>query len=405
MKILPVLLSVMTTLILTLSFSKPAPDWGFYAHKTINRMAVYILPPEMLIFFKKHIDFISIHATDPDKRRYVVEGEAVRHYMDIDHWGEHPFENVPSNWHDAYMKYLRITLLNSQGDTLILKDQELPVDSSFMEKLGIEIDRKMFDQFIQKELMDHFHESSFRFFPGQLPWLSVRETVIKEVMFDQHFTEHGIVPYYIKIQFDKLVYAFKLKDSKWILRLATDLGHYVADLHVPLHTTKNYNGQLSGQDGIHAFWESRLPELFGEEDYRYFVGKAQFIPDVEKFAWNTLLESNRLHREVLAIEKKIRGSIPEDRQFSFEIRLNNVVKMPSSELSKAYHDALDGMVERRMQESVLALGSLWLTAWIEAGQPVLDMDPEIRWTAEEIKEMELLDQGYQKGKELGRPCH
>lgn len=391
--------------LLSASFSRPTPDWGFYAHKTINRMAVFILPPEMMIFFKKHVDFISNHATDPDKRRYVVEGEAIKHFMDIDHWDLYPFEKVPPKWEEAYLDYLNIYFVTGQGDTLTVKKQGEKPDTLQFKKLETEIELKGFSKFVRKEMMDEFHESHFRFQPGQLPWLQPGENDIREVLFVQHFTEHGILPYYIRIHFDKLVKAFKSRDSKRILRLATDLGHYVADLHVPLHTTKNYNGQLTGQDGLHAFWESRLPELFAEEQYRYFVGKAQYISDIEGFAWKTLLESNRLHQDVLSIEKKIRAAIPEDRQYGYEIRLNTTVRTPSEELSTAYHNALAGMVERRMQESVLALGSLWLTAWIEAGQPVLEYDPDLRWTEEEMKEMELLEKAYQNGKELGRPCH
>lgn len=397
--------TAMATIILLASFSKPSIQWGFYAHKTINRMAVFILPPEMLLFFKKHIDYISVHATDPDKRRYVVEGEALKHFMDIDHWGTYPFENVPHQWDDAYMKYLGIQIIAQNDDTFQLKNSGTDLDSTLVSELGLEIDGREFFYFTKKELMSAFHEAHFRYSVDELPWIKQANIPLKEVLFDQHFTEHGIVPYFIKIQCDKLVQAFKSGDQKRILRLATDLGHYVADLHVPLHAAKNYNGQLTGQEGIHAFWESRLPELFADDQYSYFVGKAQYIPDIEKFAWNTLLESNRLHHEVLDLERKIREQIPEDRQFAYEIRLNTVVRTPSEELSTAYHRALGGMVEKRMQESVLALGSLWLTAWINAGQPVLDSDPEIHWTPEDIREMELLDQGYNKGKELGRSCH
>ncbi|HRQ31378.1 MAG TPA: zinc dependent phospholipase C family protein [Saprospiraceae bacterium] len=397
--------TAMATIILLASFSNPAIQWGFYAHKTINRMAVFILPPEMLVFFKKHIDYLSVHATDPDKRRYVVEGEALKHFMDIDHWGTYPFENVPHRWEDAYMKYLGIQIITQNNDTFQLQNSGNEMDSTVISTLGLEIDNREFLYFAKKELMSAFHEPHFRYPSDQLSWIKQSFIPVKEVLFDQHFTEHGILPYYINIQCDKLVQAFKSGDKKRILRLATDLGHYVADLHVPLHAAKNYNGQLTGQEGIHAFWESRLPEMFAEAQYNYFVGKAQYIPDIERFAWNTLIESNRLHHEVLTLERKIREQIPEDRQYAYEIRSNMVVRTPSEELSEAYHKALAGMVERRMQESVLALGSLWLTAWINAGQPVLDSDPEMHWTAEDIKEMELLEQGYQSGKELGRSCH
>ena len=44
-------------------------SWGFYGHKRINRMAVFTLPPEMVTFYKQHIEFVTNHAVDPDKRR------------------------------------------------------------------------------------------------------------------------------------------------------------------------------------------------------------------------------------------------------------------------------------------------------------------------------------------------
>ena len=59
-----------------------------------------------------------------------------------------------------------------------------------------------------------------------------------------------------------------------ILRISAEIGHYIGDAHVPLHTTENYNGQLSGQEGIHAFWESRLPEMFSDE-FDFFVGTSE----------------------------------------------------------------------------------------------------------------------------------
>src|SRR5690606_28898670 len=69
--------------------------------------------------------------------------------------------------------------------------------------------------------------------------------------------ENGIVPWQIERSYYSLIKAFRERDSLLILRFSADLGHYVADAHVPLHTTENYNGQLSGQTGIHGFWESR----------------------------------------------------------------------------------------------------------------------------------------------------
>jgi hypothetical protein len=53
-----------------------SPDWGFFAHKRINRLAVLTLPPQMMVFFKPNIDYLTDHAVDPDMRRYASKHEA-----------------------------------------------------------------------------------------------------------------------------------------------------------------------------------------------------------------------------------------------------------------------------------------------------------------------------------------
>src|SRR5690625_6385588 len=73
------------------------------------------------------------------------------------------------------------------------------------------------------------------------------------------------------------------KNEERIIRLCADIGNYVADAHVPLHTTVNYNGQLTGQTGLHAFWESRIPELFAQDHFSAWVGPARYIEDPEEF--------------------------------------------------------------------------------------------------------------------------
>lgn len=82
--------------------------WGFYAHKLINYYAVFLLPPEMMVLYKKNILFLSEHAVDPDKRRYAVQEEGPRHYIDMDKYG--PPYNIPQKWKDAVEKYTEDTL-------------------------------------------------------------------------------------------------------------------------------------------------------------------------------------------------------------------------------------------------------------------------------------------------------
>lgn len=95
------------------SFSSNEIKWGFFGHQRINRVAVFTLPPQLIGFYKEHIEFLTEHAVDPDKRRYAVEGEAQCHYIDLDHYykkGENPFDIVPKRWNDAVKKYTEDSL-------------------------------------------------------------------------------------------------------------------------------------------------------------------------------------------------------------------------------------------------------------------------------------------------------
>lgn len=79
--------------------------WGFFGHQRINFVAVFLLPPEMLVFYKKHIQFLSEHAVDPDKRRYAIKAEAPRHYIDMDKYGVYPYDSLPREWKQAVEKF------------------------------------------------------------------------------------------------------------------------------------------------------------------------------------------------------------------------------------------------------------------------------------------------------------
>jgi len=271
-----------------------AQSWGFYGHKRINRMAVFTLPPEMVTFYKKHIEFVTNHAVDPDKRRYGVEGEAPRHYIDIDHYGEHAFDSVPKFWKAAIAKYTEDTLM-----------------------------------------------------------------------------AYGIVPWQIEKHYYKLLNAFKDENLDRILNYSADLGHYIADAHVPLHTTENYNGQLTGQRGIHGFWESRIPELKAE-DYDYFVGRAKYVDSPLMSAWKVVYDSHMAVDSVLKFEAALNKTFPQDQKYVFENRGSLLAKVYSVEYTNRYDLMIKGQVERRMRESIIMVGSLWYTAWVNAGKPNLD---------------------------------
>lgn len=369
--------------LLSLHLPSPPEDWGFYGHRLINRKAVFTLPREMIPFFKQHIDFLSDHAVDPDKRRYATKHEAVRHYIDLDEWGSYPFSNLPRSRTEALSRHCRVMLV-SADDTLSLIDSTLPFSTTdtirvSIPQLGADSAILAFEEF-RRFFVAHFLRQYY-----EEVWTAPADSLLPtikgcqlpdslpdwQVLGFDSFSEHGILPYHLILMQNRLTEAFLQKDPDVILRLAADFGHYIGDAHVPLHTTSNYNGQKSGQVGIHAFWESRLPELFAEEDYDFLVGQAQYIKDPHKWYWSMVLESHLLVDSTLAIEQRLRDQVPAEQQYCYDERLGRVVRTQCRDYAEAYHRELNGQVERRMTQAVKAIGSAWYTAWVDAGQPVL----------------------------------
>lgn len=182
---------------------------------------------------------------------------------------------------------------------------------------------------------------------------------------------HGIVPWHVYNMTQRLTNAFKAQDKARILRTSAELGHYIGDAHVPLHTTSNYNGQMTGQRGIHGFWESRLVELYSQ-GYDFYVGRAQYINSPLNYIWDRVQESFAAVDSVLHFEKDLTTTFDEDKKFSYESRGQANMRVYSEEYSQAYSNMLDGQVERRMKSAVFSVGSYWYTAWVDAGQPDLN---------------------------------
>ncbi len=305
-------------------FLPDASAWGFWAHKRINRLAVFTLPPEMIVFYKDNIEYISEHAVDPDKRRYATVDEAPRHFIDIDRYGVYPFEELPRRWFDA---------------------------------------------------VDKFSEDTLK--------------------------AHGIVPWHIELMLQRLTNAFKDRNTNQILRYSAEIGHYIADGHVPLHTSSNYNGQKTNQRGIHGFWESRIPELFGE-NFDYWVGKARYISKPNESIWKFVLESAAAVDSVLIFEQELTQKVATDEKYCYETRAQTILQTYCEGFSKQYADMLDGMIERRMRDATISIGSFWYTAWVNAGQPDMNTLKQQPLTADEEQELKELEQQFEKGEIKGR---
>jgi hypothetical protein len=192
------------------------------------------------------------------------------------------------------------------------------------------------------------------------------------VTLKDQFSSHGILPYHLIWYQEQLKRAFEANNRESVLRISAELGHYISDAHVPLHTTSNYNGQFTGQDGLHAFWESRLPELFAQAEYDFFIGTAEYISDKEAYFWDMVVHSNSLVSEVLAEEKLLSIAFSKDKQYCYEDRNGKSVRVQCRDYSLAYQNSMEGMVEEQMKKAIKAIGSSWYSAWVDAKKPSLE---------------------------------
>ena len=214
---------------------------------------------------------------------------------------------------------------------------------------------------------------------------------------------YGIVPWHIQTMLYRLTDAFKERNFSKIMKNSAEIGHYIADSHVPLHANSNHNGQLTNQKGIHGFWESRVPELLAENEFNFFIGKAQYIDRPLDYAWTRVLESAGAADSVLNFEKQLTLKFSADQKYSFENRNGAVIRQYSTSFTMAYNNMLNGMVERRMKLSILSVASFWYTAWVNAGQPDLRSLSKQQLSEQDIKEFENLNTAWKNsGKIMGR---
>ncbi|MCC7244275.1 MAG: hypothetical protein IT269_01235 [Saprospiraceae bacterium] len=381
------------------------PNWGFFAHKRINRLAVMTLPPEMMAFFKPNIDYLTDHAVDPDMRRYAARNEGSRHYIDLDQYGAAPFDDLPRTWLDALLLHTDIWVTTAAGEKFCAYGpgadslRKVAPDSVYAW-------RRFFTRQISNRLLRNEEDTALPADSVALLLFNRKNntgaSAIVAASFEERLMEHGILPWHLQVMQRRITEAFKRGDGRQVLRLCADMGHYIGDAHVPLHTTSNYNGQKTSQHGIHGFWESRIPELFADDDYDYFVGKPEYVDQTRDWFWGMVLQSNTMVDSVLLYERKLSKSYPSDRQMCPDMRLGVMLVAPCRDYAAAYQDALNGMIERRMRAAIHAVSSAWYTAWVDAGQPDLKKMQINPPSADEIEEEKEMKKAFEKGKIKGR---
>jgi len=182
--------------------------------------------------------------------------------------------------------------------------------------------------------------------------------------------DNGIIPWIIDKWTDSLTVLMSTDQWENVWQITAELGHYVADSHEPLHLTLNYNGQLTGNNGIHSRYETQMinPRL-------YLIP----LPNSSSIYWDSVIDS---------VFNYIGDVYP---YVSEIISADDFAKDQDPNYSSTYFnllwDEVDSLTITVIHKAIIDLASIWHTAWINAGSPTLSVND-----AQSIPEGYLLHQ-------------
>jgi len=165
---------------------------------------------------------------------------------------------------------------------------------------------------------------------------------------------NGLLPWQIGVYSAKLTDA--MRESKWedAKLFAAILANYVAAAHDPFNTTDNMDGHLSAQNGINERFGTALVDRYSS----YFFMRpndATFIADPTDHAFEACLSSHSWLETILYADREARRGL----------------NAYTDEYYDHFYNQAGAVLIRQLSEAATDVGSYWLTAWKNAGQPQL----------------------------------
>ena len=171
--------------------------------------------------------------------------------------------------------------------------------------------------------------------------------------------KNGTLPWRTEEIYAKLAEAFEQRAPyarENIKFFSSVIGHYIGDAHVPFHAVINYDGQLTGQWGIHARFET---ELFARFKDRLQIDPKPIVPvsSVRDFMFESLLASFPLVQSVLDADK---AAVAGKEYYDDEYFARFFAKVQP-------------ILERRLNDSITDVASVIAAAWVRAGRPTVPL--------------------------------
>jgi hypothetical protein len=172
---------------------------------------------------------------------------------------------------------------------------------------------------------------------------------------DSVVTKMGLLPWAVVETFQNLTSAFREMNRDKVLIFASDLAHYIADAHQPMHTILNYNGQLTDQKGIHERYESQMINKYLDElKSLTFKNEITYIKEPLEYIFDCITNSNSLNEVIFAADK---------------FASSKVSSTDSDEYYRLLWFRTEYVTKILFNSAANALASLIYTAWTDAGEP------------------------------------
>lgn len=130
-------------------------------------------------------------------------------------------------------------------------------------------------------------------------------------------------------------------------------AHYIEDLHNPLHLTQNYNGQLTGNFGIHARYEGEMI-LRHLNDLTFAPGSAVYQESVIDDVFDEIDVQYYYVDDIMAADDASLQAV--------------------GSYNEAYYTSMWSLTgdftHDQFQLAAEAVANGWYTAWVDAGSPV-----------------------------------
>ncbi|MCZ6515667.1 MAG: hypothetical protein O6850_07370 [Acidobacteria bacterium] len=195
---------------------------------------------------------------------------------------------------------------------------------------------------------------------GRFPYTGLPQSFPRAVQIhgSRKLNRNGVLPWRIAEFKGNLTRAFENEDWEAVMEHAATLGHYVTDAHQPLHTSSNYDGQLTGQAGLANRYGSGLVDRY----INFFIMRPErsaWIEDPTEHAFTMVLESHIWVDNLLLADRQSRKGLVGY----------------TDEYYDNLYSSTSGMLMRQINAACHDVGSYWYTAWVNAGRPPLPSSP------------------------------